>query len=67
MSEVPSTSQPSEAPAKGKAQKGKKAAAAPAAPPPEKFKPAKYGTYEKQVVDYVRTATARNIWYYRCD
>lgn len=29
-------------------------------------KPAKYGHEERQVVDYVRTATAKNIWYYRC-
>lgn len=28
-------------------------------------KPAKYGHYERTVVDYVRTATAKNVWYYR--
>ncbi len=33
-------------------------------PKPE-FKAAKYGTYERQVADYVKTATAKNIWYYR--
>ena len=27
--------------------------------------PAKYGHYERSVVDYVRGATAKNIWYYR--
>jgi hypothetical protein len=32
---------------------------------PPTFKPAKYGLQEKQIVDYVRTATAKNIWYYR--
>lgn len=30
-------------------------------------KPAKYGHSERQVVDYVRTATAKNVWYYRYD
>jgi len=34
-------------------------------PPKPAFKPAKYGLYEKQVADYVKTATAKNIWYYR--
>ena len=29
------------------------------------FKPAKFTLNDKQVVDYVRTATAKNIWYYR--
>ena len=28
-------------------------------------KPARYGHYERSVVDYVRGATAKNIWYYR--
>jgi hypothetical protein len=28
-------------------------------------KPAKYGHYERTVVDYVRGATAKNVWYYR--
>lgn len=28
-------------------------------------KPAKYGHYERSVVDYVRTATGKNVWYYR--
>lgn len=32
----------------------------------EPRKPAKYGHYERTVVDYVRTATAKNVWYYRC-
>lgn len=31
------------------------------------FKPAKFGVYERQVNDYVKTATAKNIWYYRYD
>jgi len=31
----------------------------------EPRKPAKYGHYERTVVDYVRTATAKNVWYYR--
>ena len=30
------------------------------------FKPAKYGLNERQVADYVKTSTAKNIWYYRC-
>jgi hypothetical protein len=34
-------------------------------PPKPAFKPAKYGLYEKQVADYIKTATAKNIWYYR--
>lgn len=34
--------------------------------PKAPFKPAKFGLYERQVVDYVRTATAHNVWYYRC-
>ena len=54
MSGAPSTSAPS---------KKKTAKAAEPAPPP--FKPAKYELYDKQVVDYVKTATATNIWYYR--
>jgi len=29
------------------------------------FKPAKYGLNERQVVDYIKTATSKNIWYYR--
>lgn len=33
--------------------------------PREPFKPAKLTHYDRQVVDYVRTATAKNIWYYR--
>jgi hypothetical protein len=41
------------------AKTDKKAAAQP------NFKPAKYGHYERQLVDFVRTATAKNIWYYR--
>ena len=49
-------------PAKGK----KKVAAAEEEQPPPPFKPGKRTFYDRQVVDYVRTATARNIWYYRC-
>lgn len=30
------------------------------------FKPAKMTHYDRQLVDYVRCATAKNIWYYRC-
>lgn len=50
---------------------GKKKAPAAAAKeeervPPPPFKPAKLTHYDRQVVDYVRTATAKNIWYYRC-
>ena len=46
--------------------KGKKTAAGVAADePPPPFKPAKYAHYDRQVVDYVRTATAKNVWYYR--
>ena len=58
-------------PAKKGGKKGKKSAAAaereeaPRQPPPP-FKPAKYTHYDRQVVDYVRTATAKNVWYYRC-
>lgn len=37
---------------------------APEQPPPP-FKPGKVTTYDRQVVDYVRCATAKNIWYYR--
>lgn len=33
--------------------------------PREPFKPAKFSTYDRQVVDYVKTSTAKNIWYYR--
>lgn len=40
-----------------------KAKAAEAPKPP--LKPAKYSLGDKQVVDYVKTATAKNIWYYR--
>lgn len=49
--------------------KAKKAAPAAeeAQQPQAPFKPAKFGLYERQVVDYVRTATARNVWYYRCE
>jgi hypothetical protein len=53
----PSTSAP-------KGGKGK--AAAEEAQPRAPFKPGKVGLYERQVVDYVKTATAKNIWYYRC-
>jgi hypothetical protein len=53
----------------GPSTSGAPAAAPPpaaAAPPPRApFRPAKFGTYERQVVDYVRTATAKNVWYYR--
>ncbi|KAL4425273.1 hypothetical protein ABPG75_009289 [Micractinium tetrahymenae] len=62
-------------PAAGKAaakagSKGKKAGKKPAAAaepegPRPPFKPAKMTHYDRQVVDYVRTATAKNIWYYR--
>lgn len=55
----PSTSSP--------APKGAKAKAAAEEPREARapFKPAKFGTYERQVVDYVKTATSKNIWYYR--
>jgi hypothetical protein len=33
--------------------------------PKPPFKPGKYGLNERQVVDYIKTATSRNIWYYR--
>ena len=56
----PSTSAPTQ-----KISKGKAAAAEEAREARPPFKPAKYGTYERQVVDYVKTATAKNIWYYR--
>ena len=56
-----------------KPKKGGKKKAAPAAAAKEEervplppFKPAKLTHYDRQVVDYVRTATAKNIWYYRC-
>ena len=35
----------------------------------QKKKPRKgaaFDHYDRQVVDYVRTATAKNVWYYRC-
>lgn len=47
------------------APKGGKAKAVEDPKPP--FKPAKYGTYERQVADYIKTATSKNIWYYRCE
>lgn len=56
-----------------KPKKGGKKKASPAtaaqdeAPQPmPPFKPGKLTHYDRQVVDYVRTATAKNIWYYRC-
>lgn len=56
-------------PAAKAVKKGKKAAAAAAAAPEAPlppFKPqSKMTHYDRQVVDYVRTATAKNIWYYR--
>ena len=55
---VPSTSGPTAKVAKAKAVEEPREAKPP-------FKPAKYGLYEKQVADYVKTATAKNIWYYR--
>lgn len=55
-----------------KPKKGGKKKASPAtaaqdeAPQPmPPFKPGKLTHYDRQVVDYVRTATAKNIWYYR--
>lgn len=33
--------------------------------PKPPFKPGKFGVNERQVVDYIKTATSRNIWYYR--
>lgn len=43
----------------------KKAAAEEVAKPMPPFKPAKMTHYDRQLVDYVRCATAKNIWYYR--
>lgn len=54
MADAPSTSAPQ------KKAAGKKKAAAPE--PKEPFKPAKYGLYERQVTDYIRTATAVSTW-----
>ena len=57
---------PSKAGGKKGSGKGKKAAAAAAAAEPQQpFKPGKLTINDRQVVDYVRTATAKNIWYYR--
>jgi hypothetical protein len=52
---APSTSGPPGKDAKAKAVEPAKPA----------FKPAKYSLNDKQVADYVKTATAKNIWYYR--
>lgn len=56
-----------------KPKKGGKKKASPASAAKEEvqqpmppFKPGKLTHYDRQVVDYVRTATAKNIWYYRC-
>ena len=49
----------------GSAGKPRKTKAADEPQEVKPFKPAKYGLYEKQVADYVKTATAKNIWYYR--
>ena len=59
-----SAAPPSAAVPKGKGKKKVIAVAAADEPPPP-FKPAKYSHYDRQVVDYVRTATAKNVWYYR--
>lgn len=56
----PSTSKGSVKSARGKVP-GVEEAREPMPP----FKPAKYGLNERQVVDFVKTATAKNIWYYR--
>lgn len=51
----------------GKKKASPAAAAKEEAPQPmPPFKPGKVTHYDRQVVDYVRTATAKNIWYYRC-
>jgi hypothetical protein len=55
----------SPAPKKASKKSSSKAVAEEAVQPPPPFKPAKYTHYDRQVVDYVRTATAKNIWYYR--
>ena len=64
MSDAPSTSAAAKPKAKGKKKPAAAAAEEQAPPPP--FKPAKLTFYDRQVVDYVRTATAKNVWYYRC-
>lgn len=61
----------SDAAPKKAGKKGKKAAAAADAEgkrpkPPAAGAKKQWGHYDRQVVDYVRTATATNIWYYRC-
>lgn len=51
---------------KKKATPAKKAADSTGATPPTKERrPAKLDFQQKQAVDYVRTATRNNIWYYR--
>ena len=59
-SEPPSTS----GAAAGGKRKVKKKEEAPRQPR-EPFKPSRMGLVDAQIADYVRSATAKNVWYYR--